>query len=231
MFSAFSTGKRPGEHRRNDGEVLRDVVGDGERGQRAAGHQKLLADFDHLDELGGVGVEIDHVAGFLGGLRAGVHGDADVGLGERGSIVGAVAGHGDEFAFSLLALDQVHLVFRRGLREEVVDTGFASDGSRRKRIVAGDHHGADAHGAKLIEALAHAALHHVFQFNHAKCAAGSFRDDQRRAAGTGNFSDRIRDLAGEVNIVLQPDTLRWLRRHLCESGSRSCQRQTCGSGR
>ena len=40
------------EHRRDDGEILRDVVGDGEGGQRAAGHQQLLADLHDLDELG-----------------------------------------------------------------------------------------------------------------------------------------------------------------------------------
>ncbi|GCC46831.1 hypothetical protein chiPu_0030700, partial [Chiloscyllium punctatum] len=44
------------EHRRNDGKILRDVVGDRERGQRTAGHQELLADLDHLDQLGRVGV-------------------------------------------------------------------------------------------------------------------------------------------------------------------------------
>jgi hypothetical protein len=42
-----------------------------------------------------VGLEsVDHVAGFLGGLGAGVHGYAYVGLGECGCVVGAVAGHG-----------------------------------------------------------------------------------------------------------------------------------------
>ena len=121
MLSAFEHRKVASEHRRNDGEVFGHVVGDGEGGERAARHQQLLADLDDLDELGGIGVEIDHVAGFFGGLRAGVHGDADVGLGERGRVVGAVAGHGDQLAFGLFALDEVHLVFGLGLGEEVVD--------------------------------------------------------------------------------------------------------------
>ena len=102
MFSAFSTGKDAGEHRGDDGEVFGDVVGDGKGGERAAGHEELLADLDDFDELGGVGVEVDHVAGFLRGLRAGVHGDADVGLGEGRGIVGAVAGHGNELALALV---------------------------------------------------------------------------------------------------------------------------------
>ena len=60
-----------------------------------AGHQQLLADLDDLDELGRVGIEVDHVAGLACGLGAGLHGDADIGLGEP-RIVGAVAAHGDE---------------------------------------------------------------------------------------------------------------------------------------
>ena len=52
--------------------------------------------------LVGIGVEVDHVAGFLGGLGAGVHGHAHVGLGQRRGVVGAVAGHGHELALGLL---------------------------------------------------------------------------------------------------------------------------------
>ena len=49
-------------------------------------------------QLRRVRVEVDHVPGLLGGLRAGVHGDADVRLRERGRVVRAVAGHRDEVA-------------------------------------------------------------------------------------------------------------------------------------
>ena len=91
-----------GEHRGDDGEVLRHVVGDRERRERAAGDQQLLADLDDVDELRRVGVEVDHVPGFLRRLRAGVHRHADVGLRERGRVVGAVTGHRDEPAAALL---------------------------------------------------------------------------------------------------------------------------------
>ena len=53
--------------------------------------------------LVGIGIEIDHVAGFFRGLRAGVHRDADVGLRQSGRIVGAVAGHRHQFAVRLFA--------------------------------------------------------------------------------------------------------------------------------
>ena len=87
--------ERHDEHRRQDREVLRDVVGHRERRQRAAGDQQLLADLDDVDQLRRVGVEVDHVAGLLGRGRPGVHRDADVGLGERRRVVGAVAAHRD----------------------------------------------------------------------------------------------------------------------------------------
>ena len=90
-----------------------------------------LADLDHLDELGRVGVEVDHVAGFLGRLRAGVHGQPDVGLRQRGRVVGAVAGHRHHVAAALLTPDQRQLLLRRGLGQEVVDAGLGGDGRGR----------------------------------------------------------------------------------------------------
>ena len=89
-----------GEQRRDDGEVLGDVVGDRERGQRATRHQQLLADLHHLDQLGRIAVEVDHVAGLLGGLRPGVHRQADVGLRQRRGVVGAVAHHRHQLALA-----------------------------------------------------------------------------------------------------------------------------------
>ena len=49
---------------------------------------------------------------------------------------------------------------------ERVDAGFGGNRRCRYRIVAGDHHGLDAHAAQLVETLAHVRLHHVLQVNH-----------------------------------------------------------------
>src|SRR5262249_4184028 len=73
------------KHRGDDGKILCHVVGNRERGQGTPRHQKLLADLDHLDELGWIGIEIDHVAGFAGGLRASIHGDTHVGRARAGA--------------------------------------------------------------------------------------------------------------------------------------------------
>ena len=175
-----------GEDRRQDREVLGDVVGDRERRQRAARDQQLLADLDDLDQLRRVGVEVDHVAGLARGLGAGVHGHADVGLRERGRVVGAVAGHRDQPAVGLLGADQLHLGLRRGLGEEVVDAGLLGDLGRRQPVVAGDHDRADAHPAQPLEALAHALLDDVLELDHA---------EHLRVAGDG---ERRRALAGDA---------------------------------
>jgi hypothetical protein len=179
------------EHRRDDGEIFRDVVGDRERRQRAARHQQLLADLDDLDQLGRIGVEIDHVAGFARGLRAGVHGDADIGLRQRRRVVGAVAAHGDELALGLLVADQLQLVLRRRLGEEIVDAGFAGDRGRGQRIVAGDHHGADAHAAQFAKRSRMPPLTMSLRWM-TPSRRPSVGDRQRRAAGFGDAIDRWR---------------------------------------
>ena len=143
------------EHGGDDGEVLRHVVRDRERRQGAAGDQQLLADLDDLDELRRVGVQVHHVPGLLGGLGPGVHRHPDVGLGERRRVVGAVAGHGDQVAAGLLGLDERHLVLGRRFGQEAVDPGLLGDRRCSEGVVAGDHHGPDAHRTKLVEALAH----------------------------------------------------------------------------
>ena len=183
------------EHRGDDGEIFRNVVGDRERRQRAAGHQELLADLDHLDQLGRVGIEIDHVAGLARGLGAGVHGDADIGLRQRRRVVGAVAAHRDQLALGLLVADQLQLVLGRRLREEVVDAGFGGDRRRGHRVVAGDHHRADAHAAQFGKALADAALDDVLELDDAEQPA-VLGDRQRRAAGLGDLVRRSPAIRG-----------------------------------
>ena len=191
MLSASSGPRSPGlrrvgegEHRRQDREVLGDVVRDRERRQRAARDQQLLADLDDLDQLRRVGVEVDHVAGLLRGGRAGVHRHADVGLRERRRVVRAVAGHRDHPALRLLLLDQRHLRLGRRLGEEVVDAGLLGDLGGGDAVVAGDHHRADAHPAQLVEALAHAALDDVLEVDDAEHVVVP-GDDERRAALRG----------------------------------------------
>lgn len=79
----------PGKQYGNDSEIFCNIVGDRERRQRASRHQELFTDSDDVDELCRAGIEIDHVARFFRGLRAGVHGYRHIRLSECGSVVSA----------------------------------------------------------------------------------------------------------------------------------------------
>ena len=56
----------------------------------------------------------------------------------------------------------------RRLGDEVVDAGLAGDRGRRERVVAGDHHGPDAHPAELLEALHETRLDGVLELDQAE---------------------------------------------------------------
>ncbi len=185
------------EDRRDDREVLGDVVGDRERRDRAPGDQELLPDRDDLEQLGGVGVEVDHVGRVLGRGRAAVHRHADVRLGEGRRVVGAVAGHRDQVALGLLGADEGDLVLRGGLRDEVVDAGLLGDRRRRPRVVAGDHHGLDAHAAEFGEPLDEAFLDGVLELDDAQDPALAL-EDQRRAAEVGDPVALLDDLGRQA---------------------------------
>jgi hypothetical protein len=106
------------------------------------------------------------------------------GLSERGSVVGAVAGHRDQAAARLLPPDQRHLVLRRRLGEEVVDARLLRDGGCGQRVVAGDHHRADAHGSKLVEAARSSPASPCPSAGSRRgCAAGPSPGDRRPASG------------------------------------------------
>ena len=164
-----------------------------------------------------------------------------------GRVVGAVAAHGDELALRLLVADQLQLVLRRRLGEEVVDAGLGRDRRGGHRVVARDHDGADAHAAQLAEALADAALDDVLEMDDAQQAAVAGHG-QRRAAVLGDrFGDDadLPDLVGVPPAAAAPapcpsswrtrgrvdvgDDRR--RRRPCGSTSRRRRRRSCASGR
>ena len=82
------------------------------------------------DGVGGdaqVAAHEGEVAGFDGDVGAGAHGDAEVGLGEGGGVVDAVADHGDDLAVGLQAADDVDLVGGQHLGDHVVDADLVGD--------------------------------------------------------------------------------------------------------
>ncbi|MPL86091.1 hypothetical protein SDC9_32067 [bioreactor metagenome] len=176
------------EDRRQDGEVLRHVIGDREGGQRAARDQQLLAHHHHLDQLGRIAVEVDQVRRLLRGGRARVHRHPHIRLRQRGRVVRAVAAHRDQPPARLFAADVVELHLGRRFGKEVVHPRLGGDCGGGQGIVTGDHHRADAHRAQLGKALAHAGLDHVLQMDRAEDHV-VLRHQKRRAAGAGDLVD------------------------------------------
>ena len=121
-----------------------------------------------------------------------------------GRVVRAVTRHGHEIPAGLLPPDQGHLVLGLRLGEEVVDAGFLGNRLGGERVVAGDHHGADAHPPKLGEALAHPFLDDVLQVDDAqRRRVGG--DDERRPAGDGDpLDDGIQLRRHRATAVLDP---------------------------
>ena len=217
------------EDRGDDREVLREVVRDRERRQRAARDQQLLADLDDVEQLRRVRVEVDHVAGLLGGGGAGVHRDADIGLRERGRVVGAVAGHRDQLPALLLLADERELGLGRRLGEVVVDARLGRDRGGGQRVVARDHHGADAGLAHLLEARADAVLDDVLELDDAQHARVRRRP---RAAWSRRARRRRRSRASSAGIAaaaLLDEASARRRRRPCATRGRRGRRRSCAS--
>ena len=126
---------------------------------------------------------------FARSLRAGLLGDADICVRQGRRVIGAIAAHGDQLALGLFFSDELQLGLRRRLGQEVVDPGFGGDGGGGQCIVAGDHHGADAHAAQFLEALADAALDHVFEMDDSEDAVAIGHGQWRAAALGDAFGD------------------------------------------
>jgi len=161
-------GIRCGEDSRDDGEVLGHVIGDRKRRESAASHEHLFADLDDFEEFGGIRIQIHHVAGFLRRLRAGVHRHGDVGLREGRSVIGTVAGHGNQVPLGLPFPDQCEFALGCGFRQVGVHARLGGDGGSGQRVVSRDHDGFDACTAQVDEPLFDAAFDDVLKLDDAE---------------------------------------------------------------
>ena len=178
---------------RNNGKIFSHIIGNRKGGERAACHQQLLANADNFNELGGVGLKINHIAGLARGLCAGLHGHAHIGLRQSGRVIGAIAAHGDQTSALLLAPDIGELVLRCGLADKIIDTCLGGNGGSGQGIVAGDHHRFDAHGPQFGKACADIGLHNVLEVNDAQQLT-IFTRRQRRAARTRDPLNRMAEI-------------------------------------
>ena len=90
-------------------------------------------------------------------------GESDVGSGEGGRVVDAVADHRHRIALRLEFCDFVGLAFRphAGDHMTFVDTDLACDGACGGRIVSREHDGFDATFAEQLDGLARVGFRHV----------------------------------------------------------------------
>ena len=100
-----------------------------------------------------VGCE-DDAGGLDGDVGAGADGDADVGSGECGCVVDAVADHGDAPSSGLERGDGGVFVGGLYLGEDLVDLQVACDGVGDLLGVAGDEHDLDATIVERLDRLA-----------------------------------------------------------------------------
>jgi len=77
-------------------------------------------------------------------IRAGAERDSQVRLRQAGSIVHAVADHGDHPAFLLKFANDGHLELGQGLGDPLIGADLAGHRRRRAARIAGDQHGAYA---------------------------------------------------------------------------------------
>ena len=148
------------QHRRQHGQLQLHV--------RRDAPVDVAAEVDRAHERGEVVVGEHDLAGLLRDLGAAAHGDADVGLLERGGIVDRVAGHGDDLARLLHESGEADLVLGRDPAEDVelrepfdhlgvgqllqigagddarTEPELVGDRPRGHGVVAGDHPDVDA---------------------------------------------------------------------------------------
>ena len=76
--------------------------------------------FDRAGNSGKVVIGQDHIGGLFGHLSAlNAHGDPDVGLTQRRSVIDAIAGHANHFTVILQRFHQAQLVLRAGAGKDI----------------------------------------------------------------------------------------------------------------
>ena len=104
------------------------------------------------------------------------------------------------------------------------------DLGRRQPVVAGDHDGADAHRAQLVEALAHAVLDDVLEVDDAEHLARR-GDRQRGAALAADPVELALELGGRLPPCSDDQRDDRVARALAQARGRPGPRRSCGSRR
>src|SRR6185436_5422070 len=114
-----------------------DVVGEGPPEALLDGGDGPPGQGDRGDDAAQVAADEGDVGGGDRDVSAGADGDADVGCGQGGGVVDAVAGHRHDVALLLQLADLRSLLGGQHLGQHVLDADLRGDGPRGGRVVAG----------------------------------------------------------------------------------------------
>ena len=150
--------------------------------------QRRAGEANRRGNVGEAAVHQHHVRRVHGDVRTRADGNAHVRAGERRSVVDAVADHRD--ASNLLqAAHDVRLAVRQNARDHLVNACRLPDRLCRARIVARNHHDADAHFAQFRDCFGAVVLHRIRDRHHAQNRAVA-AEQQGRFALAGELFRR-----------------------------------------
>ena len=187
----------------DDGHPERGDAGDGERHERELeaerdrdvhlhGAQRGAAEADDVGERPQIVRHQRHIGGLDRGVRARhAHRHADIGGRERGRVVDAVADHQHGTVTLAQTRNRAHLVGRKQLRLDRIDTAGAANRMRRLRVIAcQQHHVLDPLRAQQLDRLAAMRAQLVAQADRADGPAAA-RDHHERHALRGHRGEPL----------------------------------------
>ena len=180
----------------------------------------------------GFAVEVDHVAGLFGGLRAGVHRDADVGL-RRARARRWSRRPSSPRALPPACSRSISAILSSGVASAMKSSTPASSAiaAAVQRVVAGDHDRADAHRAHLVEPLVMPCFTMSLRWITPSTTL-PFGDDERRAAVVRDaVDDRLERRRGCRRPVRRPNGARQSAAPLRIERPVEVRRRSCGSAR
>ena len=126
-----------------------------------------------------------HVRRVDGHIRARTDGNADVGPGQGGRVVDAVAHHGD-LALLLQLTNDAFLALGQNACDDLIHARLRADGSGRAFVIAGEHDHMQAHVLQLPNRAGAVLLDHVRHGDHTQQLSVP-AEEQRRFSGFGQF--------------------------------------------
>ena len=135
IAAAANIGISPPKHRHWN---QHDVVDESPEEVLVDRAQGGAAERDRPPDRGQVAADERDIAGFDGDIAAGADGEADIGLGQGGRVIDAIADHGHARAFRLQLGDRAGFVGWQDLGHDLRDADLAGDGGGGLLVVAGD---------------------------------------------------------------------------------------------